>query len=147
MSSTFQAELQPAFQRTGLQCSSEVISTSTPLCKHHYHLVYSALQQRECATCPKLDVIQKHLKESTGFEGEIFTMCYKSHLLVLKENKPISRDIDLEELIITISTYTEQIPPTDEVITAHDVIKTVVRVGHILRKSKQYCCLVFATFL
>ena len=34
----------------------------------------------------------------------------------------------MEELI---STYTEQIPPIDEVITAHDVIKTVVKVGHI----------------
>ena len=65
--------------------SSEVIPTPTPLCKHHYHLVYSALQSRECATCgvqlrgnnhwpcPKPDAIQKHLKESTGFEGEIAT--------------------------------------------------------------------------
>ena len=59
--------------------------------------------------------------------------------LVLKENKPISRDSDFEELI---STYTEQIPPTDEVITAYDVIKTVVRVGHILCK-KQFGLAVF----
>ena len=51
VSSTFQAELQHAFQRAGLQCSSEVIPTPTPLSKHHYHLVYSALQPRECATC------------------------------------------------------------------------------------------------
>ena len=79
-----------------------------------------ALQRRECATC--------------GIRLN----------LVLKESKPISRDSDLEELI---STYTEQIPPTDEVITAHDVIKTVVRVGTYCAKSKQYCCLVFATFL
>ena len=47
----------------------------------------------------------KHLKESTGFEGEMYIMCYKSHLLVLKENKPISRDSDLDKLI---STCTEQ---------------------------------------
>ena len=46
--------------------------------------------------------------------------CYKSHLVVLKENKSISRDSDLEKLI---STYTEQIPSIDEVITAHDVMK------------------------
>ena len=50
-----------------------------------------------------------------------------------EREQTISRDSDLEELI---STYTEQIPPTDEVITAHDVIKTVVRVGHILRKKQ-----------
>ena len=64
--------------------------------------------------------------------------CYKSHLVVLKENKSISRDSDLEKLI---STYTEQIPSIDEVITAHDVMKTamartVVRVGHILLKKQ-----------
>ena len=156
VSNTSQAELQHAFQRTGLQCSSEVIPTPTPLCKHHYHLVYSAVQPRECATCgvrlrgnnhhpcPKPDVIRKHLKESTGFEGEIHSQdrvcmtCYKSHLVVLKENKSISRDSDLEKLI---STYTEQIPSIDEVITAHDVMKTamartVVRVGHILPKKQ-----------
>ena len=51
----------------------------------------------------------------------------KSHHLVLKENKPISRDSDLEA---------EQIPSTDEVNTAHDIIKTVVRVGHILHKKQ-----------
>ena len=43
VSSTFQDELQHAFQRMGLQCSSEVIPTPTPLWKYHYHLVYSSL--------------------------------------------------------------------------------------------------------
>ena len=83
VSSTFQDELQHVFQRTGLQFSSEVIPTPTLLCKYHYHLVYSSLQPRECATCgvrlrgnnhhpcPKPGVIRKTLKESTGFEGEI----------------------------------------------------------------------------
>ena len=64
--------------------------------------------------------------------------CYKSHLVVLKENKSISRDSDLEKLI---STYTEQIPSIDEVITAHNVMKTamartIVRVAHILLKKQ-----------
>ena len=36
VSNTFQAELQPSFQRFGLQYSGEVIFTPRPLCKHHY---------------------------------------------------------------------------------------------------------------
>ena len=105
-----------------------------------------ALQRRECATCgirlkgnnhtvhaQNRMLFKNTSKRAQGLRGGIYTTCYKSHLLVLKENKPISRDSDLEELI---STYTEQIPPTDEVITAHDVIKTVVRVGHILHKKQ-----------
>jgi len=64
--------------------------------------------------------------------------CYKSHLVVLKESKPISRDNDLQQLI---DTYTQQIPSIDQVVTAHDVImtamaKTLVRVGHILLEKR-----------
>ena len=40
-------ELQHAFDSTGLKCCSEVIPTPTPLCKHHYHVVYGELQLRE----------------------------------------------------------------------------------------------------
>ena len=120
-------ELQNAFDSTGLKCASEVIPTPTPLCKHHYHVVYGELQSRQkrCVTCgsrlkqsnhrpcPKPDVIQVHLQDMTGFEGEIHShdrvclTCYKSHLVILKENKPISKDSDLKQLI---DTYCQQIP-------------------------------------
>jgi len=150
-------QVQEAFESTGLKCSSEVIPTPAPLCmKYHYHIVYSTLQHRRCATCgvrlrgnnhrpcPKPDAIQQHLKETTGFEGEICCQdrvcmsCYKSHLVVLKGSKPISRDNDLQQLI---DTYTQQIPSIDQVVTAHDVImtamaKTLVRVGHILLEKR-----------
>ena len=149
-------QVQEAFENTGLKCSSEVIPTPAPLCKYHYHIVYSTLQHRSCATCgvrlrgnnhrpcPKPDAIQQHLKETTGFEGEICCQdrvcmsCYKSHLVVLKGSKPISRDNDLQQLI---DTYTQQIPSIDQVVTAHDVImtamaKTLVRVGHILLEKR-----------
>ncbi len=60
-------------------------SVPTPLCKHHYHIVYNLLQptQTHCITCgvslkwstPKYctqpEVIEKHLNEHTGFEGSI----------------------------------------------------------------------------
>ena len=73
----------------------------------------------------------------TGFEGEIrshdrvcFT-CYKSHLVILKQNKPVSKDSDLQQLI---DTYYQQIPSVDQVITTQDVItiamaRTLVTVG------------------
>ena len=46
--------------------------------------------------CPKLDVIRKHLKENTGFEGEIHSQdrvcmtCYKSHLALWKRTNPLA---------------------------------------------------------
>jgi len=114
-------EMQHAFDSTGLKCGNDPIPTPTPLCKNHYHLVYNALQSRQkcCVTCgsqlkltnhrpcPKPDIIQLHLQERTGFEGEIhsqdrvFLTCYKSHLVILKENQPISTDSALKQLIDT----------------------------------------------
>ena len=120
-------EVQHAFDTTALKCGSEVIPIPTPLCKRHYHVVYDTLQSRQkrCVTCgtrlkqsnhrpcPKPDIIQLHLQEMTGFEGEIHSQdrvcltCYKSHLVILKDNKPTSTDSDLKQLI---DTYCQQIP-------------------------------------
>ena len=40
-------ELQHAFDRAGMKCVSEVIPIPTPLCKHHYHVVYGELQKKQ----------------------------------------------------------------------------------------------------
>lgn len=34
-------QLQTAFQTAGLKCTTPVIPMLSPLCKHHYHLVYN----------------------------------------------------------------------------------------------------------
>ncbi len=93
----------------------------TPLCKHHYHLLYNTLQptQTHCCscetplrnvqarTCPDPQRIQQYLEQETGFEGTITsgawvcTSCYKAHLQVLKE-VPVSTDSDLIALIDTL---------------------------------------------
>ena len=57
----------------------------TPLCKHHYHKVYDALQNKQthCCTCgsslrsepfrvcPNAVHIHKYLTEKRGFEGNL----------------------------------------------------------------------------
>ena len=99
------------------------ITVPTPLCSHHYHLVYNLLQptrQTNCAvcgislrhtqsrSCPQPDVIEQHLRETIGFEGHIATAdkvcysCYKSHLVILQESRNTSRDSDLEGIISTL---------------------------------------------
>ena len=80
----------------------------------------------------------------TRFEGEIHShdcvclTCYKSHLVILKKNKPISKDSDLKQLI---DTYCQQIPCMEQVITTQDVIntamaKTLVTVGKVLLENR-----------
>ena len=93
------------------------------LCKRHYHVVYDALQtwHKHCRTCgrrlrqgndrpcPQPLIIQAYLSEHTDFTGDIVSSdrvcfsCYKSHLVLLKENKPISTDDDLQSLVHSIS--------------------------------------------
>ena len=78
------------------------IPVPTPLCLHHYYMVYNIIQpqQTHCPTCgislkhvptrpcPNAELIGEHLRESAGFEGNLNTgdrvcfCCYKSHLIV-----------------------------------------------------------------
>ena len=72
-------KLRCAFKTAGLKCTTLEIPTPTPLCKHHYHVVYNLVQptQMHCVTCgtslkhsnPKLcpnpEVIKKYLQENT----------------------------------------------------------------------------------
>ena len=142
-------EITHALEQAGWTCFGDMAPAPTPLCKQHYHIVYDALQPRQCVTCgarlrggnhrscPQPDIIQKHLSENIGFEGDIQAgdqvclVCYKSHLVSLRDNIPISTDTDLAELL---REQAHSIPT--EVIT-QDVIDvaikiTILSVGNIL---------------
>ena len=128
-------QMQGALEIAGLQVSTDTMPVPTPLCKHHYHLVYNLLQptQTNCITCGislrsatpsprycmaylKPELIEKHLIDNTGFEGHIGAqdkVCftgYKAHLAILHENNSVSTDTDLRQLV---STFSQQIPTTD----------------------------------
>ena len=85
-------EIKATFEEAQLQYVS--ISTPTPLCKVHYHIIYNLMQPRQthCSTCglslrhttsrpcPQADIIQSHLREVIGFEGSIGAgdkVCYR----------------------------------------------------------------------
>lgn len=119
----------------GLNCAS--VPVPTPLCQQHYHEVYKLLQpqQRNCPTCetslkhvhsrpcPNPEVIQKHLRNTAGFEGSIAAgdkvcfSCYKSHLAILQQDDRVSTDSDLQSLLCntrlkisnTMATTLEQV--------------------------------------
>ena len=138
-----------------LGCSSlPTLPIPTPLCKHHYHLIYNTLQptQTQCPTCgtwlkittarfcPDPHCIQKYLHENTGFEGRIqdgakvCLECYKSHLQILREQIVISTDKDLSEVLESLKM---KIAPIHEIKCTNDVIQramtlTAVHAGECL---------------
>ena len=149
--------IRSAMETAGIECSLHELPEPTPLCKHHYHLLYNILQppQTNCVTChislwhcnsrpcPKPEIIELHLRENTGFEGhlkaqdKVCYICYKSHLVILQPNQMISRDSDLQQLI---STCIQQIPPADTIKSREDMISsamanTIVLVGNELMKG------------
>ena len=148
-------QIEAALEAIGLQTLAD-IPVPTPLCKQHYHQVYNLLQptQTNCLNCgmslrhaspsprpcPNPVMIEKYLQDNTGFEGNVRAQdkvcfpCYKSFLVILLEHKPTSTDDDLQMLI---STYSQQIPTTDDITTVNDVldvamIKTTVFIGEQL---------------
>ena len=102
------------------------LPTPTPHCKHHCHAVYGVLQtrQRNCQTCgrrlqvgndrpcPELEVhvVQAYLHQHTDFIGDIakndhvYFTCYESHLALLKQNNPTSKNDDLRPLVESVRT-------------------------------------------
>ena len=127
----------------------------TPLCKHHYHVVYNAIQPRQthCCTCgsslrtgptrpcPDPERIQHLLSEKTGFAesipkgANVCISCYKSQLQMLKEvHVPVSTDSDLMALMHTLRNA---LRPIEEVKDTEGNInralhKTIIYVGERL---------------
>ena len=97
-------QLQSALHTLKFQCTTMEIPVPTPLCKHHYHLIYNLIQptQTHCITCgislkksnpkvcPNPTVIQKYLEENAGYDSHIAEndkvcyACYRAHLVILK---------------------------------------------------------------
>ena len=77
-------DLPRLFSEASLLCKFNSIPTPTPLCRHHYNIVYKVYQpiQRNCSTCnmslkhtqscpcPEPDVIIQLLKEKTYFDNK-----------------------------------------------------------------------------
>ncbi len=131
------------FTNANLRCSSDTIPVPTPLCTYHYHLLYNQLHptQTNCSTCgsslkhanprpcPKPSVIQSHLTETAGFEGQInpgdkvcYT-CYKSQLVILQENKQVSRD---SALLLLINTFKQNATDANELTDLQGVVNAAV---------------------
>ena len=104
-----------------------VVTSEAPplLCQRHYtRQVHAPALCADCGSKPKYGttfsrhspnatLITVHLKESTGFEGEIkdddyiCMPCYKSHLFILQENT--SSSISRAALEHDINTWKQQL--------------------------------------
>ena len=139
----------------GIEFTNECIPIPTPLCKNHYHVLYDVLQSRRkhCITCgrrlrpgndrpcPQPHIIQIHLSQHTDFVGDILSdarvclTCYKSHLVILKENQPISKDEDLKVLIDTLGQQTSTMGNAQDIICAA-TIRMLVTVRKMLMENR-----------
>ena len=146
-------EIQSALETVGLKCFTPEIPTPTPLCKHHYHLIYNLVQptQTHCVTCgtslkhsspkvcPQPEVIEKHLRDNTDYDGHINNhdkvcyACYRAHLVILKRGDDIaSSDSHLQQLIMTLSQQiSSNVSSVKEAIDA-SMKRVVVDVGREL---------------
>ena len=118
------AELQSGFLQGGLKSRTSTIPTPTPLCKHHYHMIYNLVRptQTKCVTCgtyikpstskfcPNPSIIEAYLHDTTDFDvcicesDKVCYACYRAHLVVLKKGgNTESIDSDLEQVINTLS--------------------------------------------
>ena len=113
-------ELLHVFSKRGFTCNG-AIRIPTALCKTHYHIVYDDIQShaKSCATCgirlkpgnhrpcQQPEIIQAHLRENTGFQGEICgsdpvhvcMSCYKSHQVILHHTPTVRPDSHLRYVI------------------------------------------------
>ena len=136
----------------------DTVPFPTPLCNHHYYIVYNAVQpqQTNCPTCgislrhiksrpcPNAENIGEHLRDSTGFEGTLTSgdkvcySCYKSHLVILQEGKTISKDSDLQSTLQAIrqKVGTVDQPKTSQQVRDLAMDKTIVHVGEELLQGK-----------
>ena len=157
-------KLLPIFEENNLHTEGNTVPIPTPLCKGHYHTVYFSVQpqQTNCATCgmslkhvrcrpcPNAEVVGTHLRNSAGYEGNLSNgdkvcySCYKSHLILLQEEKKVSEDSDLQSTIANIrhSLSTATTPSTLQQMRDLAMDKIVVYVGEELLQRKVILLLV-----
>ena len=108
------------------------------------HNLWFTVKAKQPQTLPKTRRYSSASSRHDRVWGEIHShdhVCltyYKSHLVLLKENKRISKDSDLKQLI---GTYCQQIRCMEQVIATQDVIntamaKTLVTVGKVLFENR-----------
>lgn len=149
-------QLKSAFNNTQLKYG-DAIPVPTPLCQYHYHIIYDEIQgvPRQCLTCgmslrhnihrrpPQPKELGKYLREHTSFEGEVLSTsrvcltCYRGHLVMLQEYKPISTDSDLRKVLDASIKNS----PSIEEVTSKNLIqvamaKTLNKVGQFLLQKK-----------
>ena len=154
-------EVVATIECANLVCNTGDNSTSIPLCKLHYSLIYQMIQQprqTNCPTCgislrhkksrvcPQPEQIGHHLSKTIGFEGHITEgqkvcfSCYKSHLVILQQNSCTceSTDSDLEILINTLkhSLQSTKVIVSIEGVLSVAVTHTTVKVGEDLLKRE-----------
>ena len=132
----------------------ENVPFPTPLCISHYHIVYHAIRprQRSCQTCganlrhetsrpcPNAAFIKKHLQDNAAFEGNLEVddrvcfSCYKSHLIILQNEKQNSYDSDLRSLLENISRKITATNSPSTLLQVRELAldKTVLYVGEEL---------------
>lgn len=96
---------------------------------HHLRSILTAYQPKPC---PQPATIEHHLKENTTFEGsikegdQVCYACYRSHLFTLQQNKYVSTDYDLKQLIATIHVPTNIQSTTDLIEAAMNRVAIAV---------------------
>ena len=91
--------------------------------------------------CPNAAIIQERLTKTTGFNGTLLSedrvcfACYKSHLVILQEEKKISRDSDLQSLIEEVRQKTCQ-PTTLQEVSNLAMNATIAHVGKELLQQR-----------
>ena len=68
-------------------------------------------------------------------DDRVCLTCYKSHLVILKENQPISKDEDLKVLIDTLGQQTSTMGNAQDIICAA-TIRLLVTVRKMLMENR-----------
>ena len=139
----------------GLPTAEHQHSDGVPLCPAHYRFIHRTLHESDhtykeikctvCSTvikknnirhCPNPVIIEEHYRTHTDFTCSITTddpiciTCYKSHLMILQD-KSVSRDEDLRELLGNLEGRAQQQHSDTDVIEAAK-IQLAITVGHAL---------------
>ena len=85
----------------------------------------------------KPKIIQRHLSTNSDFEREILEsdrvclICYKFHLLILKDHQPVRTDEDLKKIIDILNKQSISLTSPEDISSAA-MTKTLVKVGNVL---------------